>query len=167
MKKISIILLMMIYAVGIVACGNKNVSQDIVANTEIEKNTLQKEEQNWSKQDIVDMFYTMTNGETGIEYLDCVVIPDCVDRRIGAVLYKNTQEGTAEVAFFDANGYAQRCGVYAKVAETPDLTYIGDGTVAFKLEKDEGIIYNYTVSLCVEGGNTKFVVTEGSGESNE
>ena len=168
MKKISIIFLMMIYSIGTVACGNKNVLQDIeVANTEIEKSTLQKEEKNWSKQDIADMFYNMTNGEIGIEYLDCVLIPDYASERIGAVLFENTQDGTTEVAFFDVNGYAQQCGIYAKAAETPELTYIGDGTVTFKLEMDEDIIYNCTVSISVEGGNTKFVITEDSGESNE
>ena len=161
MKKICIIFLIFMYTVGIVACGNQTVSQyETVENDGIEKNTLQKEEKGWSEQDITNMFYSMTNGKIGLDYLDCILISDNASDRIGAVLFENTQDGTTNIVFFDAEGYSQQCGIYAKTADVPDLTYKGDGTVTFNLESDEHIIYKCTISISIDGENTAFVITD-------
>ena len=54
--------------------------------------------------------------ETDWEYIDCVLIPDHASDRIGAVLFWNDKEETSNVAFFDADGYFQQCGTYAKMS---------------------------------------------------
>ncbi|MBQ2705171.1 MAG: hypothetical protein IJF60_00005 [Agathobacter sp.] len=161
MKKICIVFLIFIYTAGMVACGNQNVTQDTTSSSEdVEISTLQKDAKDWSEQEVVNMFYNMTNGEIGLEFLDCVVMPDYASNRIGAVLFEDTEDGTTNIAFFDAEGYAQQCGIYAKVADAPDLTYVGDGTVTFKLELDEYIIYNCNISILLDDGNVAFEISD-------
>ena len=61
------------------------------------------------------MFYRMNrNGE--LEYIDCVLVADKASDRVGAVLFWNPDEETTNVAFYDEDGFANRCGVYAKPA---------------------------------------------------
>lgn len=161
MKKICTVLLLFMYMIGIVACGKQDVSKDATSTNEnVDKNTLQKEEKSWSEQEITDMFYSMMNGKIELEYLDCTIMSDRASDHIGAILFKNTEDGTTNIAFFDEEGYAQQCGIYAKVADVPDLTYLGNGTVTFKLETDEHIIYNCTITISVDGGNVAFVMTD-------
>lgn len=161
MKKICIVLLVLICMIGIVACGKRDVSQNMTLKNESDDNgNMQKEEKNWTEQEISDMFYSMTNGKIELEYIDCILMSDCASDRIGAVLFQNREDGTTNIAFFDKDGLAQQCGIYAKVAGSPDLTYLGDGTVTFKLETDEHIIYNCNISISVEEGNVSFVIID-------
>jgi len=161
MKKFCIAVLIFICAVGMVACENQNSSQDITLVTEsIEESTLQKEEKIWSEQEIIDMFYRANGQENEYEYIACTLISDHASDRIGAVLFKDNEDGTIKVAFFDEQGYSQQCGIHAKVAEDPTFTYLGDGAVTFKLETEEQIIYNCTISITVDGNKTEFVITD-------
>lgn len=161
MKKISIILFLFLYTISITACTNKEVSQAPSSSEyDIETTTSHDEESIWREQDIMNMYYSMTNGEIGLEYLDCVLMPDNAGERIGAVLFEDTKEGTTNIVFFNAEGYSQQCGVYAKVADTPDLTYLGEGEVTFKLETDEHIIYNCNISIAVDDSDVEFVITD-------
>ncbi len=161
MKKVCMVLFVFICMIGIVACGKKAVSENITSKNESDDNGgLQKEEKNWTEQEIADMFYRITNGKIELKYIDCTLMSDCASDRIGAVLFQNTEDGTTNIAFFDKDGLAQQCGIYAKVADSPDLTYLGDGTVTFKLETDEHIIYNCNISISVEDGNVAFVIID-------
>jgi len=139
MKKICVLLLVVICTMGLVACGK---------------------EKNWSEQEIAQMYYDMTNGEIGLEYLDCTVMPDRAADRVGAVLFKDTEEGITKIAFFNEQGYAQQCGIYAEAVGPCDLTYLGDGTVTFKLETDEHSVYNCNVNISGEDGNVAFVISD-------
>lgn len=161
MKKVSIILFLFLYTISITACTNKEVSQGPSSSEyDIETTTSHDEESIWREQDIMNMYYSMTNGEIGLEYLDCVLMPDNAGERIGAVLFEDTKEGTTNIAFFNAEGHAQQCGVYAKAADAPDLTYLGEGEVTFKLETDEHIIYNCNISIAVDDSDVEFVITD-------
>lgn len=161
MRKFYIIVL--IYAIGLIACGNQNMSQNMPeAGEEVEENTIQKEEKVWSEEEIIEMFMAnrTDSQKWEYEYIDCVVIPDKASERIGAVLFKDTEDGATEVAFFDERGYSQQCGIHAEVADEPDFTYQGDGAVTFKLETGEKIIYNCTISILVDGNKTAFEITD-------
>ena len=76
--------------------------------------------------------------------------------RVGAVLFWDSQKETTNVAFFDAEGDYQQCGTYAKTAAEPGFTYLGEGTVTFRLETEEGAIYSYTLTLSIDGGDVTF-----------
>ena len=94
--------------------------------------------------------------ETDWEYIDCVLIPDHASDRVGAVLFRNDKEQTSNVAFFDADGYFQQYGTYARMSDKPDFQYLGGGAVTFKLETEDGIIYNYTITISIDDSNVNF-----------
>lgn len=160
MKKVSIILFLFLYIILMTACSNKDVAQEPASGYDIETVASQNEEIILREQDVMNMYYSMINREIGLEYLDCVLMPDNAGDRIGAVLFSDTEEGTTNIAFFNSDGYAQQCGVYAKAAGTPDLTYLGDGVVTFKLVTDEHITYNCNISIAVDDSVVEFIITD-------
>lgn len=113
------------------------------------------EGKDWSEQDITSMFCRAQ--ETDWEYIDCVLIPDYASDRIGAVLFWDDEKKTSNVAFFDADGYYQQCGIYAKMSAQPDFAYLGNGAVEFKLETDDGTIYNSTLTISIDGSDVHFI----------
>ena len=116
------------------------------------------EDKNWSEQDITSMFSHVQ--EPDWEYVDCILIPDHASDRIGAILFWNNKNNTSNVAFFDANGCYQQCGTYAKTPAEPDFTYLGDGAVTFKLETENGTIYNYTLTISIDGNIVNFIAED-------
>lgn len=102
--------------------------------------------------------YVYTSQKSDWQYIDCVLTPDYASDRIGAVLFWDDAKGTSSVAFFDADGYYQQCGVYAKISSDPDFTYLGDGSVTYKLEKEDGAAYNCTLAISIDGDNVQFKV---------
>ncbi len=153
---ISIFLLFFLFAMA--GCGSQDIAPEtpgaadsVVQNSDTDQT---KEEKSWSEQDLGDMFEHIK--KTDWEYIDCVLFPDQASDRIGAVLFWDNESGTSNVAFFDADGYSQQCGTYAKVADEPNFTYLGDGAVTFVLEPEQGIVYQHTLAISVEDGNVKF-----------
>lgn len=158
MKIVLIFVLMTVCILGMSSCGSKDAmpkTSDSVSNPVQNAETSKlNEEKNWSEQDIASMFSHAQ--ETDWEYIDCVLIPDHASDRIGAVLFWNDKNQTSNVAFFDADGYFQQCGTYAKMSVEPDFMYLGDGAVTFKLETEDGTIYNFTLTISIDGGNVYF-----------
>ena len=106
----------------------------------------------------IDSYYTalVNHDFYGSKYIDCVLIPDHASDRVGAVLFRNDKEQSSNVAFFDADGYFQQYGTYARMSDEPDFQYLGGGAVTFKLETEDGIIYNYTITISIDGSNVNF-----------
>ncbi len=151
MKKIYFFLLISLCITGIFACNNQEHSSDPATNMQ---KTIQQEEKTWSEQDLRSMFSNITR--TDLEYIDCVLMPDHASNRVGAVLFRNNTHGTSNVAFFDADGYFQQCGTYAQTADEPNFTYLGDGAVTFQLKAEDNTVYNYTLTLSIEGNGVYF-----------
>ncbi len=151
MKKIYLFLLISLCITGIFACNNQEHSSDPATNMQ---KTIQQEEKTWSEQDLRSMFSNITR--TDLEYIDCVLMPDHASDRVGAVLFRNNTHGTSNVAFFDADGYFQQCGTYAQTADEPNFTYLGDGAVTFQLKAEDNTVYNYTLTLSIEGNGVYF-----------
>ena len=151
MKKIYFFLLISLCITGIFACNNQEHSSDPATNMQ---KTIQQEEKTWSEHDLRSMFSNITR--TDLEYIDCVLMPDHASNRVGAVLFRNNTHGTSNVAFFDADGYFQQCGTYAQTADEPNFTYLGDGAVTFPLKAEDNTVYNYTLTLSIEGNGVYF-----------
>ena len=49
-----------------------------------------------------------------------------------------------------------RYGTYARMSDEPDFQYLGGGAVTFKLETEDGIIYNYTITISIDDSNVNF-----------
>lgn len=158
MKRALIFILMTVCILGMSACGSKDAmpeTSDSVSNpVQITDTSNLNGEKIWSEQDIASMFSLVQ--EIDWEYIDCVLIPDHASDRIGAVLFRNDKEKTSNVAFFDADGYFQPYGTYARMSDEPDFQYLGDGAVTFKLETEAGTIYNYTLTISIDGSNVNF-----------
>ena len=69
-------------------------------------------EKTWSEKDIDTMFSQVKKDNW--EYIDCVLISDNASDCVGAVLFWDVTRKSSNVAFFDANGYYQQCGVDAE-----------------------------------------------------
>lgn len=147
MKRCLILILMIVCIFGISGCSSQDAAvdpSDPVSDTVLDI----------SEQDIISMFSKVK--ETSWEYIDCESMPDHASDRIGAVLFRDTQEGTSNVAFFDEDGSFQQCGTYAELSDQPDFTYLGDGTVTFKLETEDHTIYHYTLTVSIQDSNVYF-----------
>ena len=79
-------------------------------------------------------------------FIDCLTTPDKANNCVGAVLYWDGEASTL-VRFFDETGYSYCAGPVAKAADEPGFTYLGDGTVTFRLQADDGTVYDYTLTL--------------------
>ena len=110
----------------------------------------------WTEQEISSMFYRM-NREGKLEYIDSVLVSDKASDRVGAVLFWDPDEETTNVAFYDEEGFASQCGVYAKPAPDPDFEYLGDGKVTFQLETEGGVVYRHALTISVDGSDVFFV----------
>lgn len=118
-------------------------------------------EKSWTVGEITALF-TSANADApaDLTIIDSIVIPDLAYDRVGAVLYRNNEKQTSNVAFLDAEGYCQTVGIYAKACADSRFAYCGDGTVAFDLETEEGAVRRYQVSISIEGGNVNFTVSD-------
>lgn len=158
MKRVWIFILTTVCILVMSSCGRQDTvpeTSNSISNPIINTDSSNpNEEKDWSEQDITSMFYRAQKKDW--EYIDCVLISDYASDRIGAVLFWDDEKKTSNVAFFDADGYYQRCGTYAKMPAEPDFAYLGNGAVEFKLETDDGTIYNYTLTISIDGSDVYF-----------
>ncbi len=144
------------------ACNNQSdISDNKEADYSSLTETIQNNDKIWTKQEIDSMFYRMNENEN-LEYIDCVLISDKASDRIGAVLFWDPDKKTTNVAFYDKDGYAHQCGVYAKTASDPDFEYLGNGKVQFKLETENGTVYNHTLTISVNENSVNFISADNS-----
>ena len=158
MEKVLICIFMTVFILGISSCGRKesvpetpDPAAGAIQNADTGPLTVEK---TWAQEDIASMFSHVQ--ETDWDYIDCVLTPDSACGRVGAVLFWNGRNETSNVAFFDADGFYQPCGVYAGMPTEPDFKYLGDGAVTFKLKTDEDATYNYTLTISMDDGNVHF-----------
>ena len=109
-------------------------------------------EKKWTQADIRRMYQEIRQPEW--EFIDCLVTPDTANDCVGAALYWDGETSTL-VRFFDETGYSYCAGPVARSAEDAAFTYLGDGAVAFRLQKDDGTVYDYTLTL-TRGGTGAF-----------
>ena len=62
--------------------------------------------------------------------------------------------------FFDETGYSYCAGPVAKAAEDPGFTYLGDGAVTFRLQTDDGTVYDYTLRLAVSDTGANWTASD-------
>lgn len=128
------------------------------------------QEKEWSEQDLITMYSDIQEDDWA--YLDCVLMPDRAYDRIGAVLFLDTGKGTCNTAFFDADGDFQQSGTAVRIADDPELTYLGDGTVSFKLISEDDTVYTYALAFSIQGNHVSFQAKDdkkerGNGEESE
>lgn len=114
----------------------------------------QEKTKEWSEQEILTMFESARTENWDV--IDCVLMPDNAYGLVGAVLFFDDEKGTTNVAFFDKDGYYQQCGTYAKSSAEADFLYLGNGAVSYKLMTDDDIVYNYVLTISIDGDSVHF-----------
>ncbi len=162
MKRLLILILALICLLAISGCNGKGSAE--VFSTITSENSYDKEEtdptdiNDWSEQKVTSMF--INTMDDGCNIIDCILISDYAYGRIGALLYWDSENQTTNVAFIDADGFSQSCGVYAKTYSNAGFTYLGNGKVTFVLELQDGETYNCNITLSVDGSNVNFTVED-------
>ena len=113
-----------------------------------------------SEEEILDLFAKTEHGDCPV--LDCVPVTDGAYGMVGVVLYWDEDRASTIVSFLDANGGSHEAGPAARAVEPPELTYVGEGTVVFLLEKEDGSTTNYALTLSVDGDAVHFEAQEGN-----
>lgn len=155
MKKLLVMLLYVILLWEISGCSYNNDLSDNVDSV-TEKTSSDKR---WTKQEIRSLFTNASNPKN-FTIIDCVVATDFAFDRIGVVLFTDDKKQTSNVAFIDADGHYQTCGVYAKICTENRFTYCENGIVTFRLETERGIAYNCKIALSIEDSSVNFVVED-------
>lgn len=95
--------------------------------------------------------------------LDCVLTPDHASDRVGVVLF---QEGdSVNAAFLRRDGVYQQCGVVARAADPLLLTYLGDGTISFRIQAEDGTVSLQQITCTIQGNDVSFVAKTGPAEA--
>ena len=164
MKKACMIVACLVCITAMSACGSSGGSQNGASvqgsvDTTASQTDNKSVDKIFTEQDIAAMFdKSMRSDDT--EYIDCAVMPDKAYGRAGAALFRNINENTVNIAFFDADGYAQQCGTYAELADAPEFRYLGDGNVTCKMRTESGDIYSMTLTLSADGSGIRFLMED-------
>lgn len=113
-----------------------------------------------SEEEILTLFAKTEHGDCPV--LDCVPVTDGAYGMVGVVLYWDEDRASTIVSFLDADGTSQEAGPAARAVEPPELTYVGEGTVVFLLEKEDGSTTNYALTLSIDGEAVHFEAQEGN-----
>ena len=113
-----------------------------------------------SEEEILDLFAKTEHGDCPV--LDCVPVTDGAYGMVGVVLYWDEERASTIVSFLDANGGSREAGPAARAVDPPELTYVGEGTVVFLLEKEDGSTTNYALTLSIDGDAVHFEAQEGN-----
>lgn len=144
-------------------CGSRvQVGQEVYINAEDDSKIYVRYDQGYGafwreeeeKEEINALF--LKHAAPGWTILDSVAADDRAFDWIGVVLYEDTDAHTVNVGFLKADGPVQRCGFPAQAAETPDLAYLGNGTVTFRLKAEDGTEYEKKVTGSADGNEVVF-----------
>lgn len=90
------------------------------------------------------------------EILASVPAEDGAYDLVGVVMYTEDESGYIRLAFMDAEGYCQSCGLEAVAYEPLELEYLGEGKVSFNFLDGSGEAQNCIISFSREGSDVLF-----------
>ncbi|MBQ2887937.1 MAG: hypothetical protein IJE29_03320, partial [Firmicutes bacterium] len=164
-RKMALLLLLVLPMVfgGCVAENKTEVSTTEVISGVVEDNAADTEdtgEKVWTERDVRQLFADKQANDESI--IECVVADDGAYERVGVVLFAKEDDEVSYLGFMNDEGYYAVCGTYAKLADEPELTYLGDGVVTFGVQTDEGKPYLVKVSYSRsdDGLYTNFVMED-------
>ena len=111
-------------AIGIIGGADGPTAIFIGKNIEVDIEEINAENvgEEWTTQEIEELF--RTNADADCTLVACKSMFDFAYDRVGVVLYTDSKEGYIHVAFMDAEGNMQHCGVEAKLLDVPEFTYL-------------------------------------------
>ncbi len=173
LKRHSVLLALLLLTVLLTACAQPAEKpaeddlslqgQDNVPGTGAEDGAA-AEEALWTEEEIRSLFEEKTAGE-GYTVLSCAAVDDGAYDRIGVALYTTEKDGVTNLAFLDAAGDYQTCGIVAPPSEDGSLSYQGDGIVTFQVLDQDGAALGYRVSFSMDGADVHFVAASDAVDS--
>ena len=144
-------------AIGIIGGADGPTAIFIGKNTEVNIDEINTENvgKDWTTQEIAELFKTKADEDCTL--VTCASMFDFAYDRVGVVLYTDSKEGYSHVAFMDAEGNMQHCGVEAELLDSPEFTYLGNGEVTFKVCSKDGENYTQKIAFSVDGEGVNFV----------
>ena len=144
-------------AIGIIGGADGPTAIFIGKNTEVDIEEINAKNigKDWTTQEIAELFKTNANEDCTL--VACASMFDFAYDRVGVVLYTDSKEGYIHVAFMDAEGNMQHCGVEAELLDSPEFTYLGNGEVTFKVCSKDGENYTQKIAFSVDGEGVNFV----------
>ena len=168
-KRPSVLLALLLLTILLTACARhtEKPAEDAPppqGQDNVPENGAAAEEALWTAAEIRSLFEEKTAGK-GYTVLHCAEVDDGAYDRVGVVLYTTAGQDTTYLAFLDAQGYSQTCGIVAPPLDDGALVYQGDGAVAFQIQGSDGAPIDYQVSFSVDGPDANFVIVSGDGAS--
>lgn len=113
----------------------------------------------WTEEEVLELYEA--ERKENWEMVGCVTFPDQASGLVGAVLFQDSDTQNAGVAFLGADGVCRMGGPGAPLADEPELEYLGDGAVAFKVKGEDGKVRSHTLSITIEGVDVTFKSVDG------
>lgn len=126
------------------------------ADDDIEEVKVEKIAKEWTTQEIAELF--KTKADVDCTLIKCASMFDFAYERVGVVLYTDNKEGYIHVAFMNAEGNMQHCGVEVELADSSEFTYLGNGEVTFKVCSKDGKNYTQKISFSADEEGVNFVL---------
>lgn len=144
-------------AIGIIGGADGPTAIFISKDADVDSNGMKEESavKKWTTQEIAELFKIKADPDCTL--VACTGVFDFAYDRVGVILYTDSKEGYIHVAFMDAKGNMQHCGVEAELADSSEFTYLGNGEVTFKVYSKDGISYTQKISFSVDEERVNFV----------
>ena len=144
-------------AIGIIGGADGPTAIFISKDADVDFNEMKEESvgKEWTTQEIAELFKIKADADCTL--VTCTGMFDFAYDRVGAILYTDGKAGYIHVAFMDKEGNLQHCGVEAKLVESPEFTYWGNGEVTFKVCSKDGINYIQKIAFSVDEEGVNFV----------
>ena len=155
MKKCISIILSIICILSLVGCtkdGETNISKDLI---DAPYAKVEQEKTEWSIQEITSLF--SDNAESDWKMVKCASVYDFAYDRVGVVLYTDSDTEHINIAFIDAEGFMQHCGVEAVLGENAEFTYHGNGEVTFNVCSKDGVKYKQKITFSQNNEGINFI----------
>lgn len=107
----------------------------------------------WTEEELDSTFLGKNEAK---EILASVPAEDEAYDLVGVVMYTEDESGYIRLAFMDAEGYCQSCGLEAVAYEPLELEYLGEGRVSFNFLGESGEAQNCVISFSREGSDVFF-----------
>ena len=167
MRKMALLLALLLMTAVFGGCVDENKTE--ISTTEVVSgvvddnaadNVADEVDKEWTEQDVRQLFESKKAHDEN--FIECVVADDGAYERVGVVLFTKDDDEATHLGFMDAEGFYAVSGTYAKLADEPNLTYLGDGAVTFGVQTDEGEPYliKLSYSRSDDGMHTNFVLED-------
>lgn len=159
MKSKKSVALILAAALLLIGCSGAEAAENTKTAEDTDSSEMSASPQpQWTNEELNTVFLRENPAE---EVIASVPAPDGAYELVGVVMYTEDESGYIRLAFMDAEGYCQHCGLEAVAFEPSELEYLGEGKVSFSSLDKSGEALNCTVGFSREGSDVFFKTETG------